>query len=98
MKHILMMVLAIIGMTSPARSDTKPSAHDIVISVNGMVCDVCAQSIKKTFLKEDTVQDVMIDLDAKTVSIDLKDKATMDDDTIKKLVDHSGYDVVKIVR
>ena len=95
MKHILM-VLTLAALSFPAlAADVKP---DVTIKVNGMVCDTCAQSVMKIFKKEDSVNDVSIDLDKGEVAVDVKDGMTLSDETINKLIDYSGYEVTGIVR
>ena len=71
-------------------------AKDIVITVNGMVCDFCAQSLEKVFMKENGVQSLEISLEDKTVTVQMDDKTTLSDETIKKLVEWGGYDLVDI--
>ena len=72
--------------------------HDLVIKVNGLVCDFCAQSIKHMFGKQDGVTDVSVDLDNGTVLVDLKDGQTIPDDTIAKIITDSGFSIVDIAR
>lgn len=70
----------------------------LVAKVNGLVCDFCAQSIRKTFGKEDAVQKVYVNLDKGEVRIDLKPGKSMDDAAIEKLIRKSGYSLVSIDR
>jgi len=48
------------------------SKNTIVVKVLGMVCSFCATSIEKTFSKESAVKSVKVNLDTKTVTINLK--------------------------
>ena len=41
----------------------------IVTSVNGLVCDFCAQALKKVFQKEEAVKALKVDLDEGEVRI-----------------------------
>jgi copper chaperone CopZ len=97
MKYILALMIGFF-LIAPAHAETTQKAHDIVVKINGMVCDVCAQSVKKTFLKNEGVKDVTIDLDSGEVRVDLKPKAALDDAEIKKMIDYAGYDIVSIKR
>ncbi len=81
---------------TPAFADDKKD--DIVITVEGMVCDFCAQSLKKVFNKEDSVNDIAVNLDDQTVIVDTKDNAELSDTKIKELIEWSGYDLVDIKR
>ena len=67
------------------------------VSVNGLVCDFCAQSIQKLFNKE-SVEAVDINMDEGMIKIDLKDGYNMDDNLITKLITDSGYNVERIYR
>lgn len=76
------------------------SADGPVISakVNGLVCDFCAQALRKVFKKEAAVEDISVDLDAGLVNINLKDGQSLEDGTVKKLIRKSGYSLVSIER
>jgi copper chaperone CopZ len=73
-------------------------AKDITVNVNGMVCDFCAQSLKKVFLKEDGVQGLDISLENKTVIIQLDEEAEISDEKINELIEWAGYETAGIVR
>ena len=81
-------------------TQTVPAAlgKDIHVGVNGMVCDFCAQSLKKTFKKQAAVRDVDISLEDKLVTVHLKPGQTIDDATIKKTISDAGYAVTTIHR
>ena len=82
--------------TKPASSSptaVKVSQHRVVARVNGLVCDFCAQSIRKTLSKEPGVREVQVDLSAKTVSIDLSGGATLERDRLGNLLREAGYDM-----
>lgn len=89
--------VAIAAPEAPASMEA--GAGDIIIAnVNGLVCDFCAQSIKKTVGKEDAVQKVYVDLAKGQVRIDTKPGKTLDDATIEKLIRKSGYSLVSVDR
>ena len=73
-------------------------ASTITAKVNGLVCDFCAQALRKVFKKEDAVDDIVVDLDSGEVVIALNSGATLDDDRVKKLIRKSGYSLVSIER
>ncbi|MBK8197817.1 MAG: heavy-metal-associated domain-containing protein [Acidobacteria bacterium] len=101
-----LMVAAAVAVAAPAALATPPEASAmeagageiLVAKVNGLVCDFCAQSIRKTFGKEDAVQKVYVNLDKGEVRIDLKPGKSMDDAAIEKLIRKSGYSLVSIDR
>ena len=75
------------------------AAHEKVeVGVNGMVCDFCAQGIKKQFKKEAAVEKIEVDLDNKKVTIHLKHDTKLADDTIKTKLKDAGYEVTTIQR
>lgn len=95
MKQMLVLataVLALLIFPSPVR------AERISVSVKGMVCSFCAQGIKKTFGRKESVKDVAVDLDTKVVTITTKDDASLPDAEIRESIVDAGYEVVKIER
>ena len=96
MTKILTLIILSFLINTSALADTKKD--DIVISVKGMVCDFCAQSLMKVFKKEDGVNDLTVDLDKQTVIVDTKHEAHLSDEKIKELIEWSGYDFVSVQR
>ncbi len=70
----------------------------IIVSVNGLVCDFCAQSLQKTFGKMKEVKNVFVDLNKAIVNLTLNKKNDLSDNIIKQTFLDSGYDVTKIER
>lgn len=90
----LLTFLATVMMAFPAFAD-----HKIVeVGVNGMVCDFCAQGIKKQFKKEKSVSKVDVDLDNKKVTIHFHHDADLADEEIKTKLKDAGYEVRTIAR
>jgi copper chaperone CopZ len=75
---------------------TIAMAEKVIVEVPGMVCQMCVQGMKKNFKSAviDADKDVVVDLDKKTVTVNLKSKIT--DDEIKKRVNDAGYNAKKI--
>jgi copper chaperone CopZ len=92
MRHVLLTVITVVGLTSSAFAET------ITTTVNGMVCAFCATGIEKTFRKQPEVATVKVDLPKKVVTITTKPGKTLDDAKIKEVVTYSGYTMGKIVR
>lgn len=78
--------------SEPAKA-IQTTGKTIVASVNGLVCDFCAQSIKKTLMKKPGVADVHVDLTAKTVTVGFKDDKVLDEATLKAMLKEAGYDM-----
>ena len=94
MKNIFLMIALILLGFNSAQAGEK----DITVEVKGMVCDFCAQSLKKVFGKEESVNAITVDLDTQTVTVDVKDGQDLSDDKIKELIEWGGYDLVGIER
>ena len=73
-------------------------AEKVVISVPGMVCQMCVQGMQKAFRNavKDPDKDIVVDLDTKTVTLNLKTALT--DKQIKERVKGTGYNAKKIDR
>ena len=89
MKHLFLTTAGLLAFTLPAQAQTY-------VDVNGLVCDFCAQSLKKVFSKEEAVQDIDVNLDTKVVTINYKDGASLDDERVRELITDSGYNVEAI--
>ena len=72
------------------------SNNFINVATIGMVCDFCAQSIEKVFMKRQEVQGIKIDLNNQKVVLFLKHNSLLNDDVILKLFEDAGYGVEKI--
>lgn len=98
MKYIPAFLLLTIVNPAVAAEKAACQAPEATAIVDGMVCDFCAQGLKKVFMKEPMVKDVAIDLTTKEVRIILKPGETIDDGLINKKVDWAGYKVTGIKR
>jgi len=74
------------------------SANRVIVSVPGMVCQMCVHGMRKVFKDsvQNAEQDVQVDLDKKTVALNLA--VALSDEDIKKKVVQAGYKVDKITR
>ena len=70
----------------------------ITVQAKGMVCGFCAQGIEKKFKALPEVADIKVSLETKKVDIAMKEGSTVSDETIKKILTESGYELVKIER
>ena len=78
-------------------------AKTIHIDVEGLVCDFCAQSIEKVFMKQPGVEKVNVNLNDGRVIIKMADVFQDDEDgisnnRIEKLFLDAGYQVTAIMR
>jgi copper chaperone CopZ len=83
-----------------AQEEATPAAsgETVTARVNGLVCDFCAQSIRKVFGKQAAVETVKVDLDNGEVVLGMKKGQTLDDETVGELIRKSGYALVEIKR
>ena len=70
----------------------------IDINVNGMVCDFCAQSIEKVFMKRDEVKGINVNLEKQKVIIYLKKETNITNDVIGTIFEDAGHSIEKINR
>lgn len=98
MTKIFLTLTALLLLTAtPAFAENAENIQrDVIVKVDGMVCDFCAQSIQKVFGKQESVEQTFVDLDKGEIIVDLKDGQQLDDETITKLVVDSGYNVTEI--
>ena len=63
----------------------------VQVDVPGMVCQMCVFGMKKNFSEVvgDKDNDVIVDLEKKTVTVNLKEKIT--EEEIKRRVNDAGY-------
>jgi copper chaperone CopZ len=92
------MPIAAATAQAPAAPVAQPAAEMITAKVSGMVCDFCAQAMKKVFSKEAAVSAVAVDLDKGEVRLTMKPGQTIDDAALKKLIAKSGYALTGIER
>ncbi len=88
-------------MEAPAASSgiENASCEDTInVKVNGLVCDFCARSLEKVFLKRGDVAGIKVDLGKGSVVVAMKPGLTIDDTTLTKLITDSGYNIAAIGR
>lgn len=70
----------------------------VKVKVNGLVCDFCAQSLKKTLGRRAEIAGVDVNLSTKLVSIRMKQGRNMSNAELEKLVRDAGYTPMNIDR
>lgn len=86
---------AVPARASEAALDMGQTIH---IKAKGLVCDYCVRAVEKMLQKRDEVAGFKINLTTKRVDIRLKKGASMDDETVKKIITQSGYGIESIQR
>ena len=85
-------------VTTNGLSSGEITDNIININVNGMVCDFCAQSIEKVFMKRNEVKGINVNLEDQKVVIYLQEKTDIKDNTIFSILEDAGYTVESINR
>jgi copper chaperone CopZ len=85
-------------ITTNGLSSGQITDNIININVNGMVCDFCAQSIEKVFMKRIEVKGINVDLEDQKVVIYLEKETDIEDTTISTIFEDAGYTVETINR
>lgn len=92
-KKISIVALSIIVILS-----VSAYAETIDIKVNGLVCDFCARTIEKTFMRTGKVEDIEVNLGEGYVKVTTKPGAEISDEKINELINDAGYNVNGITR
>ena len=85
-------------VTTNGLSSGEITDNIININVNGMVCDFCAQSIEKVFMKRIEVKGINVNLEDQKVVIYLVKETDIEDTTISSIFEDAGYTVETINR
>lgn len=88
----ILLAAVLAASPQPARAETAE------VTVNGLVCAFCAAAIEKTFRAMPEIQSVLVDLDAKLVTLTFKSGMSLTDDNIRKTIEESGYSIVDTKR
>lgn len=75
-----------------------PNGELINLTVNGLVCDFCAQAIEKVFMRRDEVSGINVNLNKGEIIISSKADQYLRDEMIQTLILDAGYNLVEITR
>ncbi len=73
-------------------------AEQITVTVKGLVCTFCAQGIKKSFMREEQVKNIAVDMETKKVTIETKGSSTISDEALRSIIKDAGFEVTEIKR
>ena len=98
MKNTFVLLFLFSSFVAFAKTNPKNAVTDYskVITVHGMVCAFCSNSLEKKLKEEDAVDQVTIDLANKKVSILFKKGKSIEDEKLKEIITASGFKFVKI--
>jgi copper chaperone CopZ len=83
---------------APSPATALAAGETVTMEVKGLVCDFCARSLEKVFLKKAKAQTVKVDLDHGLVTVVMARAGALSDAQAKKLITDSGFNLVKITR
>jgi copper chaperone CopZ len=87
------------GTTSVSTDEVvEADGETVIVEAKGLVCEFCAKSLEKVFMKRPEVSGISVDLTSKEVEINFKTGQTLDDAEITRLIEYGGYSVTKIRR
>lgn len=95
---IITLTLFILVNNKQIKPQNKIQNQIIKVSVNGLVCDFCARSIEKLFKKKESVESINVNLENMLITINLEKGKNINDASIIKVINDSGYDVTGINR
>ena len=98
MKIFLIILTLLFHKNIDSKNKLENDDKKINVFVNGLVCDFCARSIEKIFKKEESVSNIEVNLEKMLITIYVNENKILNDKTIKKLINDSGYDVTEIYR
>jgi copper chaperone CopZ len=81
------------GPAAAASGQVSAQAADVVVAVDGLVCDFCVMALTKTFSRQPAVEGIAVDLDKGEIRIAFKPQQKLDDATLRSLITRSGYAV-----
>lgn len=91
-------VMALFFVASLSARAEAPKSAGATAKVRGMVCGFCAQGLKKKFRAEAAVEDIVVDLEKKEVSVRFKPGQELADAKIKQLIEDAGFHVESVAR
>lgn len=78
----------------PARPDVAP---DVVVHVEGMACQLCARSMKRSVSEIEGVSDVEVLLDEQEVHVTLEENTSPSEEEFEDAVTKAGFTFEKAV-
>jgi copper chaperone CopZ len=84
--------------SAPLAMKGKACENVTEIQVNGLVCDFCARAIEKVFGRQDGVKAVDVNLDEGRILVSTDPGASLEESTIRSLVEDAGYSPTSIER
>ena len=94
---VLLVLSVAVAFGGGAKEPELSGQPDVIISIEGMTCDLCPKAIRKSLLKVDGVLEAAASLQEEKAFLVLD--GTVTDEAIEQAVKRAGeYNVVKIER
>lgn len=90
-----LLVLVLFTFSSSASLGVE---NKVDLTVNGLVCDFCAQALEKVFGKRKEVADISVNLNKGKITVFFHEGMTIDDQELSELILNSGYNLINIER
>lgn len=101
MKNLIFIMMLMLAFSANVFADAPqfkagtydPKGELISVTAKGLVCEFCAKTLEKVFLRRDEVAAINVNLTTKEILINLKGGKTLDDSMIEELIKDSGYNI-----
>lgn len=85
-------------LMATAHAPAQSPQRTIEMRVDGMVCAFCAQGIRKNLAAQAPVEDILVDLERGTVAVALREGQDIDDETLRRSLEKSGFALREVTR
>jgi len=85
------MILTTVFVLVMTLSQTAFAGQTYSLQVDGLACPFCAYGIEKQLISLDGVQDAVVDLNAGSVQVTMKDGSTLNEAAAKQAVKDAGF-------
>lgn len=93
-------VIVTLGMSratsAPLARSQEDTGQQAIVSVDGMMCSMCASSVQGRLEKLQGVHAARVDVDKKTAVVTLKSNETVTEDSIRNAVRAAGFKVTAV--
>lgn len=78
------------------KQDTEVTNPDVILQVNGLVCDLCSLNMEKHLKRIDAVDNVQVKLDEQKVLLTPHDDQTVTEDALREAVANAGFNTEEV--
>jgi mercuric ion binding protein len=78
-------------LVATAGARAQGPERTVEMQVDGLVCGFCAQGIRKNLATQASIEDVLVDLERGMVAIALREGQDIDDETLRRSLEKSGF-------